>query len=824
MLFSARLLTSLLLITEYSKSNTGFYGVDATASTCASWCGDPHFHTFDNLRYDCQGAGEFVVLKDFLGVTDFEIRGRFQHIEGETEGVTVTRGVAFNNANGKKVSLTLRDETSSGTCASKVRANGVEVLASDYLEIINQNTYELETDNGATLKITSRNAGKFGCYYCVRVCVTDEMKPNIVGLLGSPNNDINDDWMDEYSNPLSVPVGEPMKLLFNDAYDYCVDNWCVLDESDSMFTYPLEHTVYEERAYTSGSFEIMNQSGGEKPLSEQLGTSISTGKGTFTLSNEPVPNGMTGPIIQYEKSEAGGGNWQWLGWDEDFINKSRYVIVSLWIKFEDVVPPSSPNFGLKIHGNLNNAWVDDMEPNKWKFISACAQNTYGDYGHSLLIFDSVHQPITVLIADMKLEVRDTCTPNRDFDYYNKCAVPFDTSTSELFENADQTIKDACNNDAECIIETLQGGEEEANTFQGAEQELIDENYNGGGVKTRSTVCPAEADISGDCTLFMPGLECAYGRECCQRPDENGVCGEEECDDSLVCTCEGNSWVCLAIDFCLGASSCEGGNNGGGVKGDPHFKTWDGQPYDFHGICDLVLLHTPDFMNGVGMDIHIRSTKTRQWSYISRAVVKIGIETFEVATGKDRNSVKDEYFINGISGKDDNSLQKENMMLPNTISGYKIQYRSINSKQKEYIIDLGNGETLGLYTWKHMIRIELQGCKAKNFKSSVGLMGTFANSHKVGRDNTTTFEDLNIFGQEWQVLPSEGNLFQTVEGPQAPSKCEIPSKNQLRRRLSQSEVTMEEAELACARVTNKDDFNLCVFDVIATGDVDSVGVY
>jgi len=263
---------------------------------------------------------------------------------------------------------------------------------------------------------------------------------------------------------------------------------------------------------------------------------------------------------------------------------------------------------------------------------------------------------------------------------------------------------------------------------------------------------------------------------------------------------------------------------GGVFGDPHFKTWDGQFYDFHGICDLVLLHTPEFMNGVGMDIHIRSTKTRKWSYISRMVVKIGIETFELSTRKDNNNVFIEYFVNGISGKDDNLLQEDDMKLPNTISGYEIQYHSVNSQQKEYIINLGDGETLSLRTWKHMIRIDLEGCGARNFASSVGLMGTFAHSHKVGRDNSTIIENLNEFGQEWQVLPGEGNLFQTVEGPQAPSKCEISSKSQLRRRLSQSEVTIEAAELACASMNNNDDFILCVFDVIATGDVGIVGVY
>jgi len=268
-------------------------------------------------------------------------------------------------------------------------------------------------------------------------------------------------------------------------------------------------------------------------------------------------------------------------------------------------------------------------------------------------------------------------------------------------------------------------------------------------------------------------------------------------------------------------------NDSGVRGDPHFKTWDGKLYDFHGICDMILLHNPGFLNGLGMEIHIRSSKTRQWSYISRAVVLIGSEMFELSTTRDRSNFSTEYWVNGVSGKNDNPSQEDTMVLPNTVSGYQIHYRSVNSQQSEYTIRIDgedSDETLSLHTWKHMIRVDVNNGSAKNFGSSLGLMGAFSNSQKLGRDGVSVMEDLNAFGQEWQVLPGEPKLFQVVEGPQAPSKCEIPSKTQLRRRLAESEVSVEAAQKACASVANKDDFDLCVFDVIATGDVGSVGVY
>jgi hypothetical protein len=56
--------------------------------------------------------------------------------------------------------------------------------------------------------------------------------------------------------------------------------------------------------------------------------------------------------------------------------------------------------------------------------------------------------------------------------------------------------------------------------------------------------------------------------------------------------------------------------GGGANGDPHFKTWQGQHYDYHGECDLVLLHSSEFGSGLGLDVHIR-TKLRRLRTLGR---------------------------------------------------------------------------------------------------------------------------------------------------------------------------------------------------------------
>jgi len=255
------------------------------------------------------------------------------------------------------------------------------------------------------------------------------------------------------------------------------------------------------------------------------------------------------------------------------------------------------------------------------------------------------------------------------------------------------------------------------------------------------------------------------------------------------------------------------NNPGGVSGDPHFKTWSGQKYDYHGICDLVLTNQPDFREGLGLAVHLRSKKTKQWSYVSTASVLIGGETFEVAGMKDGNT----HWLNKVEVEDKNSLQ---------ISGFPVKFEQSHTKQREYEIDLGDDEFINLKTWKDMVRVDIVVNHGKDtFDGSLGLMGSYPEGTMLGRDGKTSIVDLNKFGQEWQVLSSEPKLFHVVDGPQHPSKCEVPSKTVMRRRLAQSVVSRKEAEIACSRAAvGEEEFDLCVFDVMAIGDESAAGAY
>jgi len=224
-----------------------------------------------------------------------------------------------------------------------------------------------------------------------------------------------------------------------------------------------------------------------------------------------------------------------------------------------------------------------------------------------------------------------------------------------------------------------------------------------------------------------------------------------------------------------------------------------------------MLQNPTFANGLGMDIHIRTKKTRQWSYISSVVLRIGDETLEVRADPQKK-IEETYWIGGVQ---DEKLK--------SLSRYTIAFRQINSKQREFDIVLNDNELISIKTFQKMVRIDVKKASEENFGQSLGLMGTFESGEKMGRDGITVFKDTNAFGQEWQILPEEDMLFYNLEGPQAPARCDMPSIMSVRRRLSESFISLEAAELDCARV-NPQDFDSCVFDVMAISDLEVAGAY
>jgi hypothetical protein len=258
-------------------------------------------------------------------------------------------------------------------------------------------------------------------------------------------------------------------------------------------------------------------------------------------------------------------------------------------------------------------------------------------------------------------------------------------------------------------------------------------------------------------------------------------------------------TCCSIDQ---VQPCDTASNSG-CDGDPHFKTWRGQHYDYHGECDLVLLHSAAFGLGLGLDIHIRTRIRRDMSYISSAALRIDQDLLEVES-------QGVYYFNGVKGA----------ALPAEFSGFEFLHTQPTDRQHVFEVYLGGRERIKVKTYKDFVSVLIEQGEYKHFGDSAGLMGDFRRGHMIARDGITVIKDANAFGQEWQVLDTEPSFFHTVRLPQHPQQeCMLPppmQASQLRRRLSEPSIDQLAAKKACAHWgEGKDD---CVFDVLATADL------
>jgi cysteine-rich repeat protein len=283
----------------------------------------------------------------------------------------------------------------------------------------------------------------------------------------------------------------------------------------------------------------------------------------------------------------------------------------------------------------------------------------------------------------------------------------------------------------------------------------------------------------------------------------GICGNgiregsEECDDNNQDSGDGCSATC-EFEVIRGTDPHDASS-----YGDPHFKTWSGKHYDFHGVCDLLLLQSKEFESDMDLDVQIRTHMRRDMSYISNAAVRIGADILELQS----HGV---YHFNGVAGVE----------LPSKFAGFEFLHTQPTAKQHVFEIHLGGRERIKLKTYKDFVSVSIEQGQGKHFANSVGLMGDFAKGRMFARDGETVLDDANVFGQEWQVLNTEESLFQTLRLPQHPLECTMPTPvqaSQLRRRLSEkSKDDQLAAEKACEHWGDGKDE--CVFDVLTTGDL------
>lgn len=277
--------------------------------------------------------------------------------------------------------------------------------------------------------------------------------------------------------------------------------------------------------------------------------------------------------------------------------------------------------------------------------------------------------------------------------------------------------------------------------------------------------------------------------------------------------------------------------------DPHFTTFAGTTFDYHGECDLVMLSSPSFASGSGLSVHVRTTRMDgrllSYSYISGAAVAIGHNVLEVQ--QDGTLI-----VNGIP------YVHESMSFPTEFATYPFTKNMIGKKKKitQYVLNLSDNNvdsvkdelkdsdfranpvtiTIHANPKTRMLFVKIEG----DVQDGIGLLGNpFAKDKLLGRDGVTDMSyDWNTYGEEWQVKDTEPKLFQELRAPQYPETCiyyasdngHMKKTHNLRRRLLNDAeggivmVSKEAANDACADYVDAFKEN-CIYDVMIMGDLE-----
>ena len=230
---------------------------------------------------------------------------------------------------------------------------------------------------------------------------------------------------------------------------------------------------------------------------------------------------------------------------------------------------------------------------------------------------------------------------------------------------------------------------------------------------------------------------------------------------------------------------------------------------------MLLLDNPDYRNGLGLEIHIRTKINTWWSFIESAVIRIGEDTLEIKGG-DEN----QFWVNGEEGGFGMVRDGEHENFSGYFAGdHHIKFKWISKRQRRFRIDLGAGDAISVETFKEMVSVNVHAVSEAKFRSSRGLLGSYPEGHMLARNGTTVLNHADEFGLEWQVGPTERQLFRALPGP---GKCEMPTTS-VKRRLSESHVEREAAEIACAHA-KPEEKDHCIFDVLAMSDLEVAYAY
>jgi von Willebrand factor type D domain len=245
-----------------------------------------------------------------------------------------------------------------------------------------------------------------------------------------------------------------------------------------------------------------------------------------------------------------------------------------------------------------------------------------------------------------------------------------------------------------------------------------------------------------------------------------------------------------------------------VVADPHFSTFDGTKYSYHGECDLIFARGTLSRSKTQIDVHARTTMIDGWSLISSAAIRIENDILEIVNDGS-------FYLNGLENTEITTMMSDRFNVTKNVQ--MIHVANDNGKEEQHSettfkIELDDEQDITITIWMTMIAVSVNAY----LTGSEGMLGVHGKIGMVGRDHTTIFDDANLMGAEWQVRDTEAMLFHDERAPQYPMECKLATPQSRRRRLRDNEHLMKQAKVTCAGV-DEDMVAFCIEDVLLTGN-------
>lgn len=217
----------------------------------AKLTGDPHFRTFDGLTYDCHGIGEHIIFK--TAETSRQVQGRFTRVQDKD--VSVTHGIAMQDEGGAtvprvQVSIPVDPDeehdmyTVLGGRECKLQLfvdgeqhelkPGISYQSDEVTVSLSGSEVTTLYTSGFKVKVSMGywNGCLLNTYLTVPTCEMDVL----TGLLGDADGNANNDWITKTGDRVDIPP-DSLDRRRKPAYDWCVPNWCITNEAESIFHY-----------------------------------------------------------------------------------------------------------------------------------------------------------------------------------------------------------------------------------------------------------------------------------------------------------------------------------------------------------------------------------------------------------------------------------------------------------------------------------------------------------------------------------------------------------------------------------------------------------